>query len=79
MRISMIKTLCIFIACFLGAGIASARQPSVEEIDFHVRRLLDSLHDLGIDENTFVTFTYDNGPWLTRPELFSVAIDVHGR
>jgi len=37
----------------------------VEEIDASVGRLLAELEALGIDDNTLVIFTSDNGPWLT--------------
>ncbi|MEM7314673.1 MAG: sulfatase-like hydrolase/transferase, partial [Planctomycetota bacterium] len=49
---------------FLGKSERGLYGDTVEEIDFHVGQLLDSLRDLGIDENTFVIFTSDNGPWL---------------
>lgn len=35
----------------------------VEEIDLNVGRLLAQLKDLGLDEDTLVAFTSDNGPW----------------
>lgn len=35
----------------------------VEEIDLNVGRLLDRLKALGLDEDTLVIFTSDNGPW----------------
>ncbi len=35
----------------------------VEEFDFHTGRLLDALKELGLDENTIVIYTSDNGPW----------------
>lgn len=35
----------------------------VEEIDLNVGRLLDRLKALGLDEDTMVVFTSDNGPW----------------
>ena len=38
----------------------------IEEIDFHVGRLLDALRDIGVVENTYVLFTSDNGPWLIK-------------
>lgn len=38
----------------------------VEEIDWSVGEILKTLKDLNIDENTFVVFTSDNGPWLKR-------------
>lgn len=40
----------------------------VEEIDWSVGEVLKTLHDNGLDENTFVIFTSDNGPWLTEHE-----------
>jgi arylsulfatase A-like enzyme len=36
----------------------------VEEIDAGVGRILQTLEQEGIAENTFVAFTSDNGPWL---------------
>lgn len=41
---------------------------SVEEIDWNVGRLLETLKEEGQADETFVLFTSDNGPWL-RPEL----------
>lgn len=35
----------------------------VEEFDFHTGRLLDVLKELGLDQNTIVIYTSDNGPW----------------
>lgn len=37
----------------------------VEEIDYHVGRVLQTLRDEGLAENTMVVFTSDNGPWLS--------------
>jgi len=37
----------------------------IEEIDDSVGRILSALKDQGIDEQTIVCFTSDNGPWLT--------------
>lgn len=36
----------------------------IEEIDWSVGEILDSLIELGIRDNTFILFTSDNGPWL---------------
>ena len=36
---------------------------TVEEMDFHVGRLLDHLKKLGAEKDTLVIFTSDNGPW----------------
>ena len=37
----------------------------VEEIDWSVGRVLDTLRELQLHEKTLVVFTTDNGPWLT--------------
>jgi len=36
----------------------------IEEIDWSVGRVLDALREAGVDRNTLVLFTSDNGPWL---------------
>lgn len=38
----------------------------VEELDWSVGKIMDTLQDLQIAENTLVLFTSDNGPWLLR-------------
>ena len=40
----------------------------IEEIDFNTGRVLDALKANGVDENTLVIFTSDNGPWLIKGE-----------
>ena len=40
----------------------------VQEIDWSVGEVLKALREQGLDENTFVIFTSDNGPWLTELE-----------
>ncbi|RJP18895.1 MAG: twin-arginine translocation signal domain-containing protein [Candidatus Omnitrophota bacterium] len=37
----------------------------VEEIDWSVGRILETLKGESLDQNTMVVFTSDNGPWLT--------------
>ena len=37
----------------------------IEEIDHGVGQILNTLEELGLDGNTIVVFTSDNGPWLT--------------
>ncbi len=36
----------------------------IEELDWSVGQILDTLRTLGIDRNTLVVYTSDNGPWL---------------
>ncbi|MGI9472683.1 MAG: sulfatase family protein [Rubripirellula sp.] len=38
----------------------------IEEIDFNVGRVLDAIKKMGIENNTYVIFTSDNGPWLIK-------------
>jgi len=44
-------------------GPAGPYGATVSEIDGIVGRLLDRLRDLGLDRDTLVIFTSDNGPW----------------
>lgn len=37
----------------------------IEEMDFHVGRLMDHLEENGLSENTLVIFMSDNGPWFS--------------
>jgi arylsulfatase A len=37
----------------------------IEEIDWSVGEILNALATFGLDENTLVVFTSDNGPWLS--------------
>lgn len=40
----------------------------VEELDFSVGRLLETVTELGIDDRTWVLFISDNGPWHIKRE-----------
>lgn len=40
----------------------------IEEIDWSVGQILATLRSQGLDKNTFVIFTSDNGPWLDEKE-----------
>ena len=48
---------------FKGKSRGGLYGDTVEELDFHTGRLLDSLDRLGLRDNTLVIFTTDNGPW----------------
>ncbi|MBM3859315.1 MAG: sulfatase [Verrucomicrobia bacterium] len=43
-----------------GAGLYA---DTIAELDWSVGQLLDKLKELGIEKQTFVAFTSDNGPW----------------
>ena len=49
---------------FAGHSAAGIYGDVVEEIDASTGRILDALKAAGIDRNTLVVFTSDNGPWL---------------
>lgn len=49
---------------FLGTSAGGLYGDVVEELDWSVGRILDEIAALGIDDDTLVIFTSDNGPWL---------------
>jgi arylsulfatase A len=48
---------------FAGKSGNGAFGDWVEEMDWSVGRILDTLRELDLDEKTLVVFTSDNGPW----------------
>lgn len=50
-------------ADFRGKSQGGLYGDAVEEMDFHAGRLIDTLDELGLRDNTVVIFTSDNGPW----------------
>ncbi|TWT55723.1 sulfatase family protein [Allorhodopirellula solitaria] len=48
---------------FQGSSAGGIYGDVVEEIDWNVGRILKVLRDVGVDENTYVIFSSDNGPW----------------
>lgn len=49
---------------FRGRSRAGIFGDTVEELDWSVGQILDTLRKGGLSENTLVFFTSDNGPWL---------------
>lgn len=49
---------------FKGKSAYGPYGDTIEEIDWSTGRILDALEELGIDDNTLVVFTSDNGPWV---------------
>lgn len=47
---------------FIGTSKAGAYGDFVVELDYHTGKILDKLAELGIDENTMIIFSSDNGP-----------------
>lgn len=48
----------------------------IEEIDWNVGRILDTIKECGLDEKTYVVFTSDNGPWLIKKEMGGSALPL---
>ncbi len=53
---------------FEGRSAGGLYGDVIEEIDFNTGRVLDALKANGVDEDTLVIFTSDNGPWLIKGE-----------
>ncbi len=50
----------------------------VQEVDWSVGRVLDTLRELKLDQNTLVVFTSDNGPWLIKGADGGSALPLRG-
>lgn len=50
----------------------------VEELDWSVGRVLDTVRELGVAERTLVVFTSDNGPWLPKGTNAGTAFPLRG-
>jgi arylsulfatase A-like enzyme len=50
---------------FEGKSLRGRYGDVIEEIDWNVGRLLDTLRQMQLDRHTLVVFTSDNGPWAT--------------
>ena len=53
---------------FLGSSRRGLYGDVIEEIDWSVGQVLKTLRDEGLEKNTLVVFTSDNGPWLIFKE-----------
>lgn len=52
---------------FAGTSAGGRYGDTIEELDAETGRLLDALKERGIDRDTLVIFTSDNGPWAEMP------------
>ncbi len=50
---------------FAGKSLRGRYGDVIEELDWNVGRLLDTLRQMQLDRQTLVVFTSDNGPWAT--------------
>jgi arylsulfatase A-like enzyme len=53
---------------FKGRSKRGLYGDAAEEVDWSVGQIVDALKRLGLDDNTMVVFTSDNGPWLNKKE-----------
>lgn len=51
---------------FRGSSRRGLYGDAIQEMDHSIGLVLDKLTELGIDKNTFVFFSSDNGPWLSQ-------------
>ncbi len=65
-------------AAFRGKSANGRYGDWVEEVDWSVGRVLDTLRERRLAERTLVLFTSDNGPWLTQGTNGGVAGPLHG-
>ncbi|MGJ8653764.1 MAG: sulfatase family protein [Opitutaceae bacterium] len=55
-------------ADFKGKSKGGLYGDVIEELDYNVGRVLDKVSELGLDNNTYIIFTSDNGPWWIRKD-----------
>jgi len=65
---SMVHTPLFAHEDFLGTSERGFYGDVMAEIDWSVGQVVSTLESLGLDENTLVIFTSDNGPWLLMNE-----------
>lgn len=51
---------------FEGTSLRGLYGDVIEELDWSVGQILKKLKETGLDDNTLVVFTSDNGPWLIQ-------------
>ncbi len=61
---------------FDGRSERGAYGDVIEEIDASVGRIMDTLVELALDDDTLVIFTSDNGPWLSKKEDSGTALPL---
>jgi arylsulfatase A len=61
---------------FIGKSQRGLYGDVIEEIDFNTGRILDHLKQLGVEENTIVIFSSDNGPWLVKRDHSGSALPL---
>lgn len=57
-------------AKFKGKSAGELYGDVIEELDWNVGRILDIVKELGLDENTYIIYTSDNGPWSGKEDFY---------
>lgn len=61
---------------FAGKSGAGIYGDAVLEIDWSVGQIMKTLRELGLEDNTLVVFTSDNGPWLQEGPIAGRALPL---
>jgi arylsulfatase A-like enzyme len=61
---------------FYVEDVQKAYKATIEQIDSAIGRVLGAIKDAGVDRNTLVVFTSDNGPWLDKKHHASCALPL---
>jgi len=61
---------------FYHEDVQRAYTTTIEQIDFSVGRVLAALKEVGVDDNTLVVYTSDNGPWLSKKHHAGCALPL---
>jgi len=61
---------------FKGKSARGLYGDTIEEIDWSVGQILKTLKDVGVDDNTLVVYTSDNGPWLSKGKAGGCALPL---
>jgi arylsulfatase A len=63
---------------FAGKSASGGVGDWIEELDASTGRILETLRELKLSENTLVIFTSDNGPWLSHGKDSGSALPLRG-
>lgn len=63
---------------FAGKSPHGTYSDWVEEVDWSTGRILDTVRELGLSENTLIMFSSDNGPYQLKPNMGGVAGPFRG-
>ena len=61
---------------FYVEDVQEAYKATIEQIDSAIGRVLGAIKDAGVDRNTLVVFTSDNGPWLDKKHHAGCALPL---